>query len=391
MIRKPRSIDIGMTSKQKITWVSMALALLPLASQAATSASATLTDQYAQQIFQKGRPVGMVMVVINGREALQRFHGQTRPGNHIRPDGNSVVRIASLTKLITSEVLVAQAARHVVRLDDPLQKYAPAGVVLPVGPTGQRMTLRDLATHTSGLPREMPGTKAADTPVFVWPDQRQRWQWIATTHGHYGPSGRAAYSNLAYDFLADALSFSARLPYASLLQQRITAPLGMRDTTLKPTAAQCARLMVSYDTTRCTETTPAGGSGGIYSTANDMQRWLQHQVLPRTAAEQSRVDALRQMVFPRSALRAARGLDVVGTADAVGLGWLYMKPQNGRPAIWQKTAGGGGFISYVATVPQQHIAVFVSMTYTGQTSFRSMSDGVNQLVTALSRLPQGRG
>ena len=205
----------------------MVLCLLPLLVQAQELSTAQLADQYALRIYQNSKPVGMTMVVINGHEALQRFHGQTRPGSKILPDGNALIRIASLSKLMTNEVLVAQAMRQNVRLDDPLQKYAPAGVVVPRGKNGQSMTLRDLATHTSGLPREMPGSRGADTPVFFWPNQRQRWQWLASTKGRYAPSGAAAYSNLAYDYLADALSFAAHKPYETLLQQWVIKPLGM--------------------------------------------------------------------------------------------------------------------------------------------------------------------
>jgi len=363
----------------------MVLCLLPLLVQAQELSTAQLADQYALRIYQNSKPVGMTMVVINGHEALQRFHGQTRPGSKILPDGNALIRIASLSKLMTNEVLVAQAMRQNVRLDDPLQKYAPAGVVVPRGKNGQSMTLRDLATHTSGLPREMPGSRGADTPVFFWPNQRQRWQWLASTKGRYAPSGAAAYSNLAYDYLADALSFAAHKPYETLLQQWVIKPLGMRDTTLKPSAAQCARLMAGFDPSPCTETIAAHGSGGLYSTTNDMQRWLKNQLSPYSAAESKRVAALQHMIYPRTALRAARGLDVVGTADAVGLGWLYLKPQNGRPAMLQKTGGGGGFISYMVILPGQQVGVFVSMTYTGQTRFRSMSDAVNQLVAQLNQ------
>ena len=45
--------------------------------------------------------------------------------------------------------------------------------------------------------------------------------------------------------------------------------------------------------------------------------------------------------------------DVPGRADALGLGWVYMKPKDGRPGIIQKTGGAGGFITYMAMVPEK--------------------------------------
>jgi D-alanyl-D-alanine-carboxypeptidase/D-alanyl-D-alanine-endopeptidase len=383
-------LNLNVDAMLNKSWVfaGLSLGLLPWLAIAQPLSTAQLADQYALRIFQDSKPVGMSMVVINGGEALQRFHGRVRPGSKQQPDGNSLLRIASLTKLMTSEVLVAQALHNKVGLNDPLLKYAPPGWQPATAANGQPITLLDLATHTSGLPREMPGNKAPDTPVFVWPDQRQRWQWLSHRKAT-APVGRAAYSNLAYDYLADALSRAARQPYERLLQQQVVQPLGMRDTTLKPTAAQCARLLAGFDPSPCTETTAAGGSGGVYSTANDMQRWLQNQLTPRSNADRLQVAQSHRMVFQRSALNSVKGLDVVGTADAVGLGWIYMKPQPGRPAMLQKTGGGGGFLSYIAMLPGQNVGVFVSITYTGQTSFRSMSNAVHQLLAKLDQRKLG--
>lgn len=79
--------------------------------------------------------------------------------------------------------------------------------------------------------------------------------------------GRASYSNLTYDLLADALSRAAGKPYSALLKERLTTQLGMIDTTLTPSAEHCSRLMLAaLGSSACRKTTAAGGSGGIYST-----------------------------------------------------------------------------------------------------------------------------
>ncbi len=54
-------------------------------------------------------------------------------------------------------------------------------------------------------------------------------------------------------------------------------------------------------------------------------------------------------------------MDVPGKADALGLGWVYMAPKEGRGII-QKTGGGGGFITYMAMIPQKNIGAFVVVT-----------------------------
>lgn len=91
---------------------------------------------------------------------------------------DSVIRIASLSKLMTSEMLVKLLDQGVVKLNDPLSKYAPPGARVPTY-QGAPITLVNLATHTSALPREQPGG-AAHRPVFVWPTRQQRWNWLTT-------------------------------------------------------------------------------------------------------------------------------------------------------------------------------------------------------------------
>lgn len=367
---------------KKALWLG--LAMIPIAAGAAPrdESVAQQVDRYAGQIFRDSKAVGMVMVVVNGKESLQRFYGRTAPGSAQRPDADSLLRIASVSKSMTGEVLAALAQENRVRLDDPLQKYAPRGVALP--PAARPVTLLNLATHTSGFPREMPGNKPPDTPVFVWPSQQQRWRWLAGVQSRFAVGQTAQYSNLGFDLLADALAVATGRPYAVLLREKITAPLGMADTTLTPTPAQCARLLRGVGASPCVGTLAASGSGGIYSTARDMERWLRDLAKPADPARRQLRDQMFQAYFKREQLRSLRGMDVAGKADELGLGWVKMQLPD-APEIVQKTAGGGGFIGYVAIAPASEVAVWVGMTRSESTHYKNMSAGVNQLVAALSR------
>lgn len=129
-----------------------------------------------------------------------------------------------------------------MKLNDPLSKYAPPGARVPDW-QGKPITLVNLATHTSALPREQPGG-AAHRPVFVWPTRQQRWNWLSTATLKAAPGSQAAYSNLAFDLLADALATAAGKPYPQLFEEQITRPLGMKDTTFTPSPDQCQRLMI---------------------------------------------------------------------------------------------------------------------------------------------------
>lgn len=345
--------------------------------------SSALVDRYADHIFYGSDATGMAMVVIDGNRNYFKSFGETRPGNNHPPQQDSVIRIASLSKLMTSEMLVKLLDQGTVKLTDPLSKYAPKGTHVPEL-NHQPITLLHLATHTSGLPREQPGGAMKRT-VFTWPTENQRWRWLSQATMKQTPGHVAAYSNLAFDLLADALSQAAKTPYSDLFRVMITRPLGMKDTTFTPSPEQCNRLMIAEKgASPCSNTLAAIGSGGVYSTPEDMRRWMQQYLSSDTHQRSVQADRMQTLIYSRDKLDSLTGMDVPGKASALGLGWVYLAPQQGRPGIIQKTGGGGGFISYMAMVPQSNVGVFVVMTRGTLTRFVSMSDGVNNLVAALS-------
>lgn len=367
--------------------LALLVAALPLSGMAAKTApdpllASQIVDRYAQNIYYNTKATGMAMVAIDANQRVFASQGAIRPGSRIRPQKDSVIRIASLTKLLTSELLVKLSEQGVVRLDDPLSKYAPSGSSVP-SYAGQTIRLINLATHTSGLPREQPGGKP-HRPVFVWPTNSQRWNWLESAHLKAAPGTQAAYSNLAFDLLGDALSRASGVPYPALLQREITRPLGMKDTTFTPSPDQCGRLMVAEKgASPCMNTLAAIGSGGIYSTPDDMGRWMQQFLSSDVYARTPQADRIQTMIYQRDQLTKVNGMDVPGKAAALGMGWVYMAPEGGRPGIIQKTGGGGGFITYMAMVPQYSIGVFIVVTRSSQTHFTAMSDGVNNLLTEL--------
>jgi len=148
-------------------------------------------------LFLQSGSTGMVLVVVRDDHVFFRGYGQTAPNSHQFPTQDSLLRLCSLTKIFTADVLAKLVADKTLRLDDPLQRYAPAGTVVPkrVRP----ITLADMATHTSGLPREL-GNAPPNTPYFTFPDYRTRWRWLQNQRLRSTPGTAALYSNVAFDF-----------------------------------------------------------------------------------------------------------------------------------------------------------------------------------------------
>src|SRR5712671_795164 len=113
-------------------------------------------DKYRQS-------VGIVVGVIgpSGRRIIS--YGNLASGDSRPLNGDTVFEIGSITKVFTSLLLADMVGRNEVALSDPVAKYLPATVRVPER-RGEQITLEDLATHTSGLPR-MPANVDSRDPA----------------------------------------------------------------------------------------------------------------------------------------------------------------------------------------------------------------------------------
>jgi D-alanyl-D-alanine-carboxypeptidase/D-alanyl-D-alanine-endopeptidase len=336
-------------------------------------------------LFLQSGTTGMVLVLVRDDQVFFRGYGQTAPNSGKAPTGDSVVRLCSLTKIFTSDLLTKLVLDKTVRLDDPLQRYAPPHVVVPR--RDGTITLKDLATHTSGLPRELAHAPRA-TPHFTYPNRATRWRWLGGQHLASVPGTEAAYSNLGYDFLGDALETAGHKQYAALLAERTLNPLNMRQTTYYPNAVQCGRLMLGVnDQGPCTATDETAGSSGLYSTAADMAVWLKY-LLGSGGPSLPAQDPAAQAEYVRiSDLKSQKGLDHVGHPTGIGLGWLYLLRPSDPEHILQKTGGGAGFSTYIAINPARHTAIFFAATDGAMGWQVNLFEAADDILLAMAGLP----
>ena len=348
----------------------------------------------AEQIFRDTNSTSLVFVAVRGSDVWFQSFGETAPGSHQLPTAASELRLCSVTKVFAADLLVQLSDQKLVRPDDPLQHFAPPGAHVPTtGLHGARgvITLHDLATHTAGLPREL-GTAPRGTPHFTFPDYHQRWQYLEHQKLLASPGTAASYSNLGFDLLGDALASAAHRPYPQLLAERITTPLGLRDTTFVPSPSQCARLLRGpADEGPCTDTTASAGSSGLYSTPADIARWLRYLLHdPALPLRQSPV--AQQDVFLPAQLRSVQGLSHAGPPSGIGLAWVRLGPArldpHGSPStILQKTGAGAGFTTYIALNPANRTAVFIAIMEGTGGWHTNPFEQANNILLSLSNLP----
>ncbi|TPG44214.1 D-alanyl-D-alanine-carboxypeptidase/endopeptidase AmpH [Roseomonas nepalensis] len=331
-------------------------------------------------LFGESGAPGLVLVAVRGASSLVLGYGETERGNGRAPDGRSLFRLNSVSKVLATEALASLVAEGRLRLTDTLARHAGGRAVQQVGP--RPITLLDLATYSAGLPREI-GDAPADRAPRTWPTRSERWRWLDGNPLRWAPGTMAAYSNVGFDLLGDAMEEASGQAYPALLRDRVTAPAGMTDTTVSPTEEQCARLMTGTGlggAGPCVDTAATAASGGLYSTGDDMRRWLR-----RNLGDPEGTRALSHAVYrPRQAMPIAAGFDEAAPMSGLGLGWVISDAAGTRPLLVAKSGAGVGFMSYVAFAPGRDAGVFVVMNRLDFAPFAGLVAGANALLASLA-------
>ncbi len=338
------------------------------------------TDLTGDVMFLESGAPGMVLVVVRGEDTIIRGYGETEKGNGRSPDGTSLVRLNSITKVFATEVLASLAVERKLSLTDPLQRFAPDVTVPAFG--NRPITLLDLATYSGALPREM-GPHPEGANPRAWPTRTERWSWLPGYKLPWAPGTVTSYSNVGFDLLADAIAIAGGAPYPDLLARHVTGPLGMTDTGVSQSPEQCARLMIGSGLggpATCVDTQATDGSGGLYSTGNDMARWLRHNLTDTSGAL-----ALSHAVYrPRQTMPAAIGFDEAAPMAGLALGWVSVAPEGARPALLTKSGGGAGFMSYLVFAPGRGVGVFVAVNRLDLGMFAELTQASHRLIATLA-------
>ena len=331
---------------------------------------------------------GFILVAVrNGETAFTSF-GSIADKQDKKPAPDTMFRIGSISKVLCGEVLASMALDGKLGLSDRLQDRLGYAVTLPQR-DGHPIRLIDLATHSSGLPRELPRPAAPLSDPFSTNTKEAQIADLKTDPLLFPPGTAALYSNYAFDLLGAALSHVGGKPYADILKERVLDPAGMVDTVSNPRLGDEARAMQGHNfdgSPMPTVPTPAsiGCAGGLYSTANDMARWMKWH-LDRFAVTDRELRLLDHAAYLyRDGLTAVVGLDDAGSMDAMGLGWVINMPAPDRPLILQKTGGLQGFFAYLAIAPTRGVGAFFVMNEFSPSGFSAAVTATNRLIGQLA-------
>jgi D-alanyl-D-alanine-carboxypeptidase/D-alanyl-D-alanine-endopeptidase len=375
---------------------SIALAVAIVAAQLALCGRVAAEDKLLAEAvdftgaitFLSAKVPGFLIIAVRDGDTAFAGFGEIAGKGTAKPDADTLFRIGSVSKVFCGEVLASMVLDGKLRFEDRLQDRLGYDVALPEK-AGHPIRLIDLATQASGLPREVPRAEAPPNDPFATNTREAQIAGLKADPLLFPPGTAALYSNYGFDLLGAALASAGGKPYADLLKERALDPAGMKDTVFNLRPGDEARAMQGHDfdgTPMAAAPTPASieCAGGLYSTANDMARWMKWH-LDRFAATDRDLRLLDHAAYLyRDGLTSVLGLDDAGPMDAMGLGWVINMPHDNQPLILQKTGGLQGSFSYLAMAPTRGVAVFFVMNEFSAGAFGAAVAATNKLIGQLA-------
>lgn len=281
-------------------------------------------------------------------------YGMTSKGGSKPVDGDTLFEIGSVTKVFTAQILAEAVSRGAVKLDDPVSKLLPPRVKMPER-GGRAITLLDLATHRSGLPR-LPGNftvtnMANPYAAYTVP---QLYEFLSGHTLRRDPGAEFEYSNLGVGLLGHVLALRAGTDYEPLVRAKVLGPLGMKSTAITLTPELAARMAQGHNArlepVSNWDLPALAGAGALRSSANDMLNFVAaHAGLPRAADSSASPD-------PVAASMLTTRRPAMGPAE-VGLGWMVSK--RGEVEVVSHGGATGGFEAFAGFNPKTRVGVVV--------------------------------
>jgi len=244
-----------------------------------------LTDQLMSRYDGDDSPGGAVQVWRDGRTLYSKAYGMANLAYDVPFETDTRTNIGSTSKQFTAFAVMLQADRGLLSLDDDIRKHIPE---LPE--LGETVTIRHLITHTSGL-REFLNLARMSGRRLDHGDWINRSELIDLVQRQpslqNSPGGEWNYNNTAFGFAALIVERTSGQDFHVFMRENVFGPLGMNRTLVRPSREHIVRGMSEgympggESFLELGDFGGAVGAGGIYSTVEDLQIWVQNYASPR--------------------------------------------------------------------------------------------------------------
>lgn len=297
-------------------------------------------DEYMNAAVSVDGFSGSILVARDGQPIVSRGYGMASIELGVSNTPQTIYRLGSVTKQFTGMAITMLQERGKLSVSDAICKYFP-----DCPAAWQPITIKNLLTHTSGIPNYTDFPDFAKTTVLPMTTAEMVAQ-IKSKPLEFVPGEKYAYTNSGYYLLGVIIERASGKLYADFLQENIFKPLGMKQTgydsttrIIKNRAAGYVKQDGELVNAAYMDMTIPYAAGAMYSTTEDLLVWDQ--------------------ALYGEKLVSRKSLDEIFTPfkDGYGYGWTI-----GKRFDHQVAAHGGGiygFATYIARFPADHVTVIV--------------------------------
>ena len=324
-------------------------------------------DALAKPLLARGEAYGMVVGVVLPDGTTQTFgYGRTgRAGDTHPPDGNTLFQIGSVSKVFVATLLARLVEEGQLHYDDTVRSILPTNIV--VSAEAGRLTLYDLVTHTSGLPREPMspsqlrsylGYLALGHNLYAHLTIDYLYRYLRDCHPHRQEPRHFFYSNFGFGLLAHLITVKTGRPITDLVVEKICRPLNMTNSVFVLDDSQQQRLAMGH----------VGNQACWKFSSSPMLPWDMGDLMRSVGSMYSSVDDL--LLFAKanlgrtphllaSALTATHAVQIETPRGGEALGWIINRFNAGRQTITFKDGMVSGYRAYIGMDLDAHVAVVV--------------------------------
>ena len=304
-------------------------------------------DSEVKKLTKNDLSYGLVVGVYKDGKSFIKGYGTVNKEGTTVPSALTVFQIASVSKLFTASLLQILCDEGVLKMDATLAELIGGSMAL--SPAAQRVTLKQLVTHTSGFPRipksleikatELAGKENLMQNPYSHLGPQHLSDYLETTEDKREP-GRFEYSNFGMGLLGHVLELVTKKNLESLAAEKLLAPLDMRNTAIALTPGMKEHLAQGYTSSRQPSPSPIwtfsalAGAGAFNSDAEDMMRFVRANI--EDGSSMSRT--LKKMHTPQF-------------DGDTGIGWMqptFLDRFFGNKTVVWHNGMVGGYASYVS-------------------------------------------
>ena len=334
--------------------------------QAQRSPDMAALDRYVAAAARDWHVPGLAIAVVrNDSLVFAKGYGVIETGKAAPVTEHTRFAIGSTTKAITTVALAMLVDEGKLRWDDRVIDYIPDFRLYDPYAT-RELTIRDMLTHRSGLPGTdilwaIPENQYTQQEMirrlrFIQPVSSFRSQW--------------EYQNVVYAMSGYIVERVSGMPWATFVQNRIFAPLGMTETI--PLVSQLAgkpNVAVPHaeirDTVRVVpirSTDAVAAAGSIWSSVSDMSKWMRFMLDSGRVGDKRLIStvAFTEIIAPqiRAPMEEYPALSLSRPKFfSYGLGW-FVEDYHGHTA-WMHTGSINGMSAIIGLLPEERVGVYV--------------------------------